>query len=330
MPAVDFKTTWLTKDGRVVDSLRITGFVAELALSKSKKTWPGLAALRPQHLPEQVTLYLDGKGNTEVKVYEENRILAIEVAKAVRAQLHNHGFEVQDARVGKHDIIVELVVDASGKVPACSHSSSVISVEMKLRRIWSESGREKIRGILRKECESECDWWQAAASKFCGRMIILVEFGSSGVGFVTRAELKLVGEDAEFKGIWGWRGSRSSAASSLAPPVDSVSHSRLAPSLGRATSRAGLSAWAKTKAILVRDEQFRKVDGKLVASVPRMYKASNKDAKHAGEKVAAGKRRHGWTDAQVFKAPRTNDKKGGSPEWVAVESVLRKLFDEAC
>ena len=182
MPALDFKKTWLTKDGRVVDSLRITGFVAELALSKSKKTWPGLAALRPQHLPEQVTLYLDGKGNTEVKVYEENRILAIEVAKAVRAQLHNHGFEVQDARVGKHDIIVELVVDASGKVPACSHSSSVISVEMKLRRIWSESGREKIRGILRKECESECDWWQAAASKFCGRMIILVEFGSSGVG----------------------------------------------------------------------------------------------------------------------------------------------------
>ena len=37
-------------------------------------------------------------------------------------------------------------------------------------------------------------------------MIILVEFGSSGDDFVTKADLKMVGGGAVFKGLWGWQG----------------------------------------------------------------------------------------------------------------------------
>ena len=75
---------------------------------------------------------------------------------------------------------------------------------------------------------------------------------------------------------------------------------------------------------------FRKEEGKLVASVPQMYKVMEKDTSHVGMKVATGKRRYSWTDAVVFKAPRVGSKKGGSTEWVAVEAVMQKLFEDAC
>ena len=75
--------------------------------------------------------------------------------------------------------------------------------------------------------------------------------------------------------------------------------------------------------------KFRSVAGKRVASVPSLFSIMERESNHIGEKISTGKRRHSWSDAQVFKAPRCGDKKGGSDEWVAVASVLEKLHEEA-
>jgi hypothetical protein len=317
MAPLDYKSVALYKDGRVVDSFRVTGLVAELALKSSKKV--GITALKPQHLPHHVSWELDGRGEQEVIVHEENRTLAVEVAKAVRVKLHQEGFEVQGVLEGKHDLVVEMVVGADGRLPA--QPCGLISVELKLRRIWSEAGRNKVREALRTECEVECQWWQNIVSqsgcKFCGRMVLLVEFGSRGAEFTTRADLKVLGSG--FRGVWGWRGSASASRASAPPalaPVPAQSPTSAVQLLGR---------WARVKEKL----GFRREKKRLVASVQSLYSTMHKDTNHIGEKVAAGKRRHDWQDAEIFKAPRRSGKRGGSEEWVAVEKVLRQLHDEA-
>ena len=47
---------------------------------------------------------------------------------------------------------------------------------------------------------------------------------------------------------------------------------------------------------------------------------------HTGEKISAAKRRHGWTDRDVFKKGRLSAKKGGEAAWVAKECVLKQMF----
>ena len=309
MPPLNYKQVSLFKDGRVVDSFRMTGVVVEIALKKSKLV--GATALRPEHLPDQITLRLDGRGEKDIMVFEENRILAVVVAKALRAKLHTQGFEIQGAKVDKHDLVIEQVVDANGNVPSALHPAGLISVEIKLRRIHSQAGREKVRLALRQECEAACGWWQAIASqaqsKFCGRMILLVEFGSNGADFVTRADLKLIGKDTEFKGLWGWQGSRASLAQARTGSSSSSSQPVLVRSQS-VMSPTGKRPWTEIKAKLV----FRREQRKQVASVPCMYQLMGKGHGHVGEKITRGIRRHNWTSAQVFKAPRLSAKKGGS------------------
>jgi hypothetical protein len=57
-------------------------------------------------------------------------------------------------------------------------------------------------------------------------------------------------------------------------------------------------------------------------------KGVNVSINHTGEKVSAAKRRHGWSDRDVFKKTRTSSKKGGEPAWVAKECVLRQMFND--
>ena len=78
MAPLNYKTRILYKNERVVDSFRMTGLVAELALQKSKSV--GVAALRSEHLPASMQVSLDGLGKREVQVLEENRTLAVTVA----------------------------------------------------------------------------------------------------------------------------------------------------------------------------------------------------------------------------------------------------------
>ena len=182
-----------------------------------------------------------------------------------------------------------------------------------------------------------CDWWQAIVAqtptKFEGRMLLLVEFGLSGENFVARAGLKLSGENAEFKGIWGWLGSNVSGILAPLPPAPSPVPRSLpsssssappsAPSLRSSAASGGRPTWEQTKATL----KFRREGGQLVASMPALAQALNKDRVHTGQMVLARKRRRAWTDQQVFKAPRVS-RQGGSDERVGAEPVLRNLHDE--
>ena len=320
---LDYKTSDLFIKGQPVDSFCVTGFVVEEALQISKDI--GLSTLQAKRLPTYISVSLDGRGSRRVLVHEENRSLAVRVTKAIRTKLHSLDLAVQrvkvevknenNKRIGEHDLVLEWVLESA--------PSGLVSGEVKLRRIKTETGRQKIREALRKECESECRWWQNELSKdnqkWSGRLIVLVDFGPHGEAFETRGDLKLI--DKDFRGLWGWKGS-SSAAVSKAQPAYAVARPARLPA-----PRPAAKDWEQFKK--VKKLHFRKEKGLLVSSVPAFLKAQGKEANHVKKTVNTGKLRHGWTDNVVFKAPRRADKKGGEDEWVATEAALQKMYENS-
>jgi hypothetical protein len=107
-------------------------------------------------------------------------------------------------RLGEHDMIMELVSDGRGGVP--KGLSGHLSVELKCRRLWSESGREQVRREIRDEACDTCCWWQGVQSEFAGRLIIRAVFterAASSEKFELRADLKLNSE-GQWRGLFGW------------------------------------------------------------------------------------------------------------------------------
>ena len=161
---LDYKATPLTARGREIDSFCVSGFAAEAALKKSLSV--GCSALSARHLPDAVPIAVDGRGKRDVKLYDENRDLAVQVVKVVRAKLHTHGLAVKQAVVpvrdsvgrllGEHDGILEIVTDGRGGPPDENTPDGFISLELRMRRLWSESGRQQVRADLRLECCDEC------------------------------------------------------------------------------------------------------------------------------------------------------------------------------
>jgi hypothetical protein len=208
MSALDYKHLPLTARGRAVDSFCMTGFTAEAALKKSRVV--GLSALRPQDLPGEIEVQLDRRGWKRVMVHDENRRLAVAVAKQVRADLHRHVVAtcvaVTDARsraVGEHDLVVEIVTTPEGKATDGEYPSDFLSVELRCRRVWSEAGRETLRGVFRRECVDECAWWAELTAadekqRWAGRLAVMAELDRSGEVSVTRGDVKLRGQ--EFRG----------------------------------------------------------------------------------------------------------------------------------
>ena len=164
MAALNYKSVPLTARGRAVDSFCMTGFAAEAALKKSRVV--GLSALKPQDLHGEIEVQLDHRGWRRVMVHDENRRVAVAVARQVRADLHRCGFEmvapcvgVTDARsraVGEHDLVVEIVTTPDGKATDGECPSGFLSVELRCRRVWSEAGREKLR-----VCSAGSAWMSA-------------------------------------------------------------------------------------------------------------------------------------------------------------------------
>ena len=118
-----------------------------------------------------------------------------------------------------------------------------------------------------------------------------------------------------------------------APSISSNSRARLqvpaksAPARLTAAAPSARTPWSQVSAAL----EWRTERRVRVASVPQLFRKIGKHAAagHAGERVAAGKRRHSWPDRDVFKAPRAVRKKGGEDEWVAVEAVLKQFYEDA-
>jgi hypothetical protein len=335
--SLDYRKLHLYVNKLRVDSLCVTGFLKETALKLSRKH--GYSTLAPKHLPASIIINLDYRGRQAVHVYDDDRDLAIEVTKAIRLKMNSLGLELCDAvvevkdargrRISDHDVIFEFV--STPGAPA-----GLLSTEVRLRRIASDKAEAKLRGTLQQECSEECVWWQQELRKdperWAGRLIVLVKFPMSGSSFVTRGDLKLR-EWSSFRGFWGWPGSRSDLTLGPVARQPATSSQAAAPAPTAKASRGVVPApraqlsWEQV--VKQKKLKFRKEKGVLVSSVPAMLKFKKVDAKHVGEKVSAAKRRHKWSDREVFKAPRQESKKGGDEEWVATEMAMEKLYNSS-
>ena len=341
MPPLDYKAEDLYARGRIVDSFCVTGLAVEVALQLSRSLPGGCSALRAKHMPDTVAVGIDGRGQRQVKLHDENKCLAVTVAKHIRVQLHKYDMEmvkavvdVRDARgrkLGAHDLIAQVVSDEPDR------PTGDLSAEVRLRRIRSDAGRRKVREEHRRECCDQCDWWQqelASSEVWAGRLIVLIEFGVGGSSFTSRADLRLRGE--EFKGLWGWPGSVGalrvrlrSASSALAPglplslPSARIAHGRVVPPPRSAAKRR--APWDLFKKKLA----FRHVVRQRVASVASLYSLQGKTHKKLKARIDQGMAAHGWTSSSVFTTPRAGAKKGGAEEWVATEPVLQQMYEES-
>ena len=295
---LDYKAETLWKNGRKVDSLRVAGLLAEVALKASTRS--GLSALTTGDLPSCVDMNLDGRrGQREVQAYEADRVLAVNVARAVRVRLHKFGFELMDVVSrgggGQRDMVLEVVdPELSG---GCQLKR--ISCELRCRRLWSQAGRLTVRSACQTECVDQCDWWlrEAVTGKWSGRLVVLAEFPQSGDDFALRADYTPVG--GKSRGLFGWPGSRGT----LAPTLPQPAALPRAPGLSRAAA-AKSKPWAATRSAL----KFRIEQGKRVAPVAAALVNRGLDSNHLWRDVPRWKRR--YPEGEAFQVQRVS-RKGG-------------------
>ena len=353
--SVDYKEDRSLKAGGAkVDSFRVSCILAEDALKASLKH--GNSALAPKHLKMgSVEMALDDLGVCDVRVHEENRQLAVAIAKRVNVDLQAHGLRLYDAIVrvdkpsgkkwGDHDLLAHVSTGPYGAVPDARTPTGLLSGEMRCRRLRSNAGLAKFREESRMECDLRLDWWQDLLAKddkgkWAGRFIILVNFEQDLSHMTTRADVRLVEAGQSYKGFWGWPGSCNYLQLPACVPACVPAVVAAAPSC-RTTSRAATHA-APPRVTLTWDqlnskltyEQERPEPSARAVSVARVSmllgemkkKGIKVSINHTGEKVAAAKRKHGWADRDLFKKPRTSAKKGGEAAWVAKECVLKQIF----
>ena len=188
-PPLDVRSrTDLTKNQRPVDAFRLVGRLAEHALARSLVA--GVGSLCAADLPNTIEMRLDKLGVRDMKTHHEDRVLAVRIARFVRAQLVDHGINVVEAIVpdstGEHDLI--------GDAVHRDYIRGQVSIELKCRRLWSEQGKEDTRAAQRREFVEECRWWKAAVTqnpgKWGGRAILLVNL-EENQRLTSRCECKL-------------------------------------------------------------------------------------------------------------------------------------------
>ena len=252
------------KSNRIaVERLTVVGLLAEKALKICRSKRLGIIALCEKHLPDVVEMTLDGmRGTPQVKCYPNDKVLAVKVAKAIRQKLHSLGVEMVNAlvdvkidgeRAGDHDIICEIVDESCiGGEPV----EGYLSVEVKLRHLWSQKGREKVREKLQSECCDDLDWWtRQEREKYAGRAIVVGIFESeTSDAFQLCGEIKL-NTESNWRKWFGWPGSRNMLSSS-AQASPSQQQVRAPP-----VANAKAKAKAKAKAIVrPRDAMASAVD----------------------------------------------------------------------
>ena len=334
--------TDLTKNKRPVDAFRLVGYLAELALARSLVA--GVGSLCAADLPNTIEMRLDKLGVRDMRTRHEDRLLAVRIAKFVRAQLVDHGINVVEAIVpdstGEHDLI--------GDAVHRDYIRGQVSIELKCRRLWSEQGKEDTRAEQRRECVEECRWWKAAVTqnpgKWGGRAILLVNL-EENQRLTSRCECKLM--QGSWEAWWGWRSSSLAArpkakakATAAPPPPPPVA---VAP---RPKAKAVPKAMGKP-----RDQPFpalsyrREPPGAgnpLVATVQSLFNGTDpkRPIGNIGRSIGDVKRRRrdelgNWTPGgkhtdELFEAPRRSGLRPGSgrPEWVATQRVMRIIHAE--
>ena len=340
--------------GEVVTSMVMAGFAAEEALKAFRTTGLGLSGLQDVDLPPDVSVTLDQLGERRVACHQADRAIGLSVAKAVRVKLHSLGLEMAAAIVdvkangrkrGAHDLVCEIVANGLGGMPGPRHPSGMLSVELKLRRLWSETGRQKVREALRKECAEDCKWWQdeLAQKPWCGRLIVMALFDRSGDAFSLRGDVQLKGEG--FRGFFGWHGSRptlekaesrlatasSSSSSTVAPVVAPlrVQGSALAKRTLPVVAATVKPSWAEVCEKL--KPHFFPRRGAQMASVPLLLslcRAPKSKKGNLSRDLEKWKAKYHWTQNDVDNSKRkgVGKKAGGSEETVATKAVLEILY----
>lgn len=341
MSVLDYKEQKLYVNQQEVTALTMVGLLVEAVFRLSRSRRVGVSGIASWDLPLCLPVTLDRRGERRVRTYEADRSTAVAVGKEVRAKLHHLGLEMVAAcqqvrgshgKVGEHDLVMEVVADEDGNVPDARMPAGLLSVEVNCRRLWSESGRKQVRLALRKECDLECEWWQheLATGRYVGRVIVVAIFGRSGADFATHADVRLLGQ--EYRGLWGWAGSRGSlsqpAALATVPKAGAARKTKAMPKekAQAAPRKAAVSRarpWGEVNSGLT----YRSVLHQRVAPVAKVLELLGKETTHVSRIVSEGKRRYSWPDTQVFKAARIGGKRGGSEEWVATASVLRAMYD---
>ena len=194
-----------------VEQLTIVGVLAEQASKIARKLNVNLSGLVPRDLPGAVGLTLDGRrGEQQVSCFEDDRAWGLEIAKVVRVKLSRLGCNLvqplvtvrngRGKKVGEHDMVMEIVSDGGWRL--------YLSVELRVRRLWSQAGRTLVRFEHRKECCDELEWWQREKEHYCGRLVCLACF-TTKEGF---SDFELYGDlrmnaESSWRGLFGWPGS---------------------------------------------------------------------------------------------------------------------------
>ena len=274
---------------------------------------------------------LDGSNRQQhVKVHEDDKKLAVRVARTVRTELLRAGIEVKDCIVPalggspgqEHDLVLE-VVD-------CLDEGLVlkkISGELKMRRLRSGNGKDIVRDAFAKECVAESKWWQAEArtGRWSGRLVILANF-PEGRGNDSKCEIL-----ADFypiggrrQGIIGWPYSKRTF---VCRPLPAPAATMKRPILkGPAPKMPPPPPPRKVKKPFPK-LKMRPWKGRMVGPVKPVLEAALKDHDHIDRKYLRWAR--SVPDGFADKAPREGGKPGGKPEYVATNAVLQYIYDSA-
>lgn len=231
---LNYHTDCLKINGLEVGCLTMVGLLTERIPKIARELHINFDMVREADLPNHLLLSLDGlRGARKVGLKEADKMLSLAIARVVREQLRSLGLSMVDCcvevfnpggkKLGEHDMTMEV---EGGKGALRQH----MSVELKLRRLWTERETEKRRIELREESvggrvssTGNCSWWQQEQDKYSGRLLVLVVFPerqASSVKFKVNADIKLNGEE-QWGALLGWAGSRRTLVPARsAPPAE--------------------------------------------------------------------------------------------------------------
>lgn len=337
----------------MVNCLTVVGVLVELMFTISRNKRINFVALEETDLPDCVNLNLDGRREIQkVCCYDADRTLAIRVGKLIRAKLSHCNLEVVRAcvevqlggrRKGEHDLICEVVGGSGSEL-----IRQYLSVELKLRTLFTDAGLAKARAQQRKECCDEAEWWQVEKSSFCGRLIILGCFSEKACDELDAktyklSKFKLFGDlrmrdEKVFRGVFGWGDAKAEVTwatpVALAPPTSKAKARATATPKAKAKARATAAAPAVSFSSSVVDTLVFK-DG--VAEVGALLKALGKNATKSSYWARKAKRRHRWNDQELYQQGRSLDtslrgmkrkRQGGSQSYVGNRAVLVQMVKD--
>jgi hypothetical protein len=334
-----------------VESLTVVGLLVEKFLKKATSKYVSPAALSERDLPACVCMDLDGRvPGRRVMCYDEDRALACVVGKAILVKLLNSGMQMTDAivevshpktkkKLGDHDMILTIVrADLNHTlIPRLP-----LSCEVKLRRLWSHTGRQNTRKELRSECLDDLEWWEQEASKFSGRLILMAVFPEKhGDKFQLCADLKWNGKQ-RWTSLFGWDDAVGGLTAALRPPSVQASGRGCAQASSQAEPKAKAKAQAKAQARpQANDQQLsaRALVDKLsfrngVAEVKALLREAKKNPSKSSYWSKQARLKHHWNEQELYQNPRDLDmsnrgqkrkRSGGSEGWVATKRVLVQM-----